>query len=410
MKDESLLFAREIRREFPMFAERDRPVIYLDNAATTQKPRAVIERLSRFYGSENANIHRGAYPLARKADAAHENARECVREWIGAGREDGIVFTKSSTEAMNLVANSLYPNLLREGDNILVTEMEHSSNFFPWQHICDRVGCEFRVMQTEPDGSLDPERLMQNMDGRTRLLAVTGMSNVTGYIPDIEALIREAHGRGVPVLVDASQLIAHKKIDVKKMDCDLLAFSGHKVYGPMGIGVLYGKKEIMEKMSPFLYGGDMVLPGDGGAYSFREDPGKYEAGTQNIAGALGLAAALEWLKENDFSGKLLPYEGELFAYLQEKMAGIPGIVRTGSPRNCEAIFGFTAEGCSSYDIGIWLAASGIAVRTGGHCAYPLMRRLGIESSVRVSIAFYNTKEEIDLLTDRLQELMRKLAG
>lgn len=397
-----------IREEFPIFQHLPRPFIYMDNAATSQKPAAVLQRMNDFYLYENANIHRGSYPLSRKAENVYDDARDCLREWIDAALPEEIVFTKGSTEAVNLAASALFEGCISSRDNVVVTELEHSSNYFPWEHQCRRFGCEFRTAAAEKDGSISTEQILKCTDGRTRLISVTGMSNATGFMPDLKGLIREAHRRGILVFVDATQLVVHRKISVRDLDCDLLCFSGHKLYGPMGTGILYGKRALLEEMAPFLYGGDMVEQGDGNCIVFRKDPGKYEAGTQNIAGAAGLAAAVRFLGENSFETELLPYEAALSERLSGRLSGIPGLKRHGCPDPSSPIYNFTMDGIGAYDIGIFLASSGIAVRSGAHCAYPLMRRMGLDASVRISLSFYNTEEEIDLLAERLKFLSGKV--
>ncbi len=398
----------QIREDFPIFRNLGESEIYFDSAATSQKPQAVIDRMEHFYCFENSNIHRGLYPLSRRASDAFEQARETVREWIGAEAPEEVVFTKSSTEAVNLAAAALFESRMEPGDNVIVTELEHSSNFFPWEHQCRRFGCEFRTAEADGSGSIRAEDIIRLTDPRTKIIAVTGMSNATGFMPDLDDLIREAHCRNILVFVDGTQLIVHRKLSVREMDCDLLCFSGHKLYGPMGIGVLYGKRKLLCEMAPFLYGGDMVERGDGGRIVYRDDPGKYEAGTQNIAGALGLEAALDYLRAREFETVLIPYEEELSTYLEERMSEIPGLKRVGRTEQHSPIFNFTMEHFGAYDIGTYLAAYGIAVRVGSHCAYPLMKRLGEEAAVRISLAFYNTKKEIDTLTERLYMLSSRI--
>lgn len=392
----------KIRSDFPMFQNQKEPFVYLDNGATTQKPKAVIERISRYYAGENSNIHRGAYPLSRHASQLYENARKTVQQWLDAESADEIVFTKSSTEAVNLVAAAAFDTFIGKGDNVIVTELEHSSNYFPWKHHCEKNGAEFRVAAAAVDGSLKPEVVLSLMDQRTKLIAVTAMSNATGFRPDLARIIEEAHRNKVPVLVDASQEAVHRIISVQRLECDFLCFSGHKIYGPMGTGVLYGRKAYLEELAPYLYGGDMVLKGNQGELIYREDAGKYEAGTQNIGGVLGLEAALTYLKENDFAD-LISYEADLSRYLRARLEAIQRI-RIAGPKGISPVLSFEIQGLGAYDIGVLLAGRGIAVRTGAHCAYPLMQRMGKESICRISLAFYNTKKELDVVADRLEEI------
>lgn len=408
----------EFRSEFPFFdpgkqEKRESgsgegtkaPLIYFDNGATTQKPQAVIDRLVRYYSFENSNIHRGDYPLSGRAEKMYEHARETVAEWLGAGEPEEIVFTRGSTEAINLAAACAGETWLGPGDNLVVTEMEHSSNYFPWKRQCEKRGAGFRVAAGEPEGSLRAEAVISRMDERTRLVAITAMSNVTGFRPDVKQIIKKAHEKGIPVLVDASQEIAHHRISVRELDCDFLVFSGHKVYGPMGVGVLYGKRKRLEEMEPYLYGGGMVQKGDCGCIAYRRDPGKYEAGTQNIAGVLGLEAAFEFLGGCEFS-ELEEHERKLGRYLRQRLRQIDGI-RLAGPEGDTPVQVFESEWMGAYDMGVLLGNRGIAVRSGAHCAYPLMERMGKESLCRVSLAFYNTTEEIDRFAEVLKDLQRR---
>lgn len=395
---------KEIRREFPFFQQGKSPVIYLDNGATTQKPGAVVDRLVQYYTRENANIHRGSYPLSSQAENLYEHARVSAARWLDAAEPAEIVFTRGSTEAVNLVATALGETWLNPGDNVVVTELEHSSNYFPWKHQCEKCKAEFRIAEAERDGSLSAEAVTALMDEHTKMVAVTAMSNVTGFRSDIRQIVLEAHKRGIYVLVDASQEIVHHPVSVRDIDCDFLCFSGHKIYGPMGIGVLYGKRALLEELSPYLYGGDMVEKGDGNCIRYRSDPGKYEAGTQNIAGALGLEAALVFLENHNFS-ELTMYEQELGRYLKTSLQEIPGVHLLG-PDVETTVLTFELDGFGAYDIGVLLGNKNIAVRCGAHCAYPLMKRMEKESTCRVSLAFYNTFEEVDRLAECLKEICR----
>lgn len=391
----------QIRKEFPFFNQEQKRWVYFDNGATTQKPHAVIERMVRYYTSENSNIHRGNYFLSSQTERMYEHARATIAEWIDAEDACEVVFTKSSTEAINLVAAAVRGCILKSGDNVIVTELEHSSNYYPWKACCEACGADFRAAEAEKTGDLKAEQVIAMMDDKTRLIAITAMSNVTGFRPDLEQIITVAHRRGIYVFVDASQEIVHHKISVREMNCDFLCFSGHKLYAPMGIGVLYGKKELLERMNPYLYGGDMVKKEDSGNIVYKQDSLKYEAGTQNISGALGLEAAIQFLETSDFE-KLMQYEHELGNYLRTSLQNIPGIRLLGIDE-VSSVLSFESERYGAYDIGVLLGMAGIAVRCGAHCAYPLMARMKKESVCRVSLAFYNTKEEID----RLAECLRK---
>lgn len=394
----------DLRREFPFFQKEGKNLIYFDNGATIQKPQAVIDRLVQYYISENANIHRGSYPLSSHAEELYEHARATVSKWLDAEEASEIVFTKGSTEAINLAASAIGDTWLKPGDNIIVTELEHSSNYFSWKHHCEKHGARLLTAAAGRDGSLSPEAVISLMDSRTRVAAITAMSNVTGFRPDIKTIIREAHRRGIYVFLDASQEVVHHPVSVRGLDCDFLCFSGHKIYGPMGIGVLYGKRTLLEKLQPYLYGGDMVEKGDGGCIVYKKNPGKYEAGTQNIAGALGLEAALCFLKAHDFPA-LAAYEKKLGTYLKERLKDIPGLRLLG-PDICTTVQTFELEGFGAYDIGVLLGRRGIAIRCGAHCAYPLLKRMERESTCRVSLSFYNTYEEADQLAEALKAISR----
>ncbi|MBS6095638.1 MAG: aminotransferase class V-fold PLP-dependent enzyme [Enterocloster bolteae] len=437
----------EIRRDFPILNQEGKPLVYLDNGATTQKPQAVIDRLCRYYSMENSNIHRGSYPLSSQASRMYERARETVRSWVDAEYGEEIVFTKGCTESVNLAAAAVFETYVCPGDNVIVTELEHSSNYFPWKNQCEKKCAQFRVALAQTDGSLRVEDVLDQMDSRTRLIAVTAMSNVTGFCPDVDRIIREAHKRGVLVLIDAAQAVVHRAISVRQMKCDFLCFSGHKIYGPMGIGVLYGRRMYLEEMAPYLYGGDMVVKGDRGEVSYKKSPSKYEAGTQDIAGALGLEAALLYLNRRGFE-EMIQYEAELGAYLRERLEAVKGVHVIGEPAVRQPLSGrsepqpqsggsepqpqsggsepqpqsggsvpqlqsggsvppiavFETDKLGAYDIGVLLANSGIAVRCGSHCAYPLMKRMGKESLCRVSLSFYNTKQEIEYMAERLERI------
>ncbi len=392
----------EIRKEFPFFMRNGGSLIYFDNAATTQKPKCVIDRLVQYYTFENSNIHRGSYPLSNRAEDLYEHARKTIARWLDAPDPAEIVFTRGSTESLNLVAAAVGETWLEQGDNVIVTELEHSSNYFPWKHQCERCGAEFRVAEARHDGSLSAEAVISLLDERTKLVSVTAMSNVSGFRPELGRIIEEAHRHGAYVAADASQEIVHHPVSVRKLDCDFLCFSGHKIYGPMGIGVLYGKRKLLEELQPYLYGGGMVEKGDAGCICYRKDPGKYEAGTQNIAGVLGLEAALEFLENHNFS-ELAAYEQRLGKYLKESLGRIPGVHLTG-PDVDTSVQTFEVDGFGAYDVGVLLGRQGIAVRCGAHCAYPLMKRMEKESICRVSLAFYNTFEEVERLAECLERV------
>lgn len=391
---------QEIRSKFPVFSQNKR-LVYLDNAATSQKPEGVIDRVRQFYLSENSNIHRGNYPLSSRASEYYAHSKQTVSHWIDARTPEEIVYAKSSTEAINLVAAGM-DGLTGPENNIVTTELEHSSNYFPWKELCRRTGVQFRVAEAEEDGSLKTEKLLKLIDCHTKLVAVTGMSNAGGFCPDLKKIISEAHNKGALVLVDATQLIVHRMISVRELDCDFLSFSSHKIYGPMGLGVLYGKQSCLELIPPLLYGGDMVLRGDGDQIIYKSNTEKFEGGTQNIGGALGLEAAIEFLQENEFEA-LLEHEKALAAYTRQRLEKIKGLHILNSGPDSPIIL-FEMDGIGAYDVGVLLGLKDIAVRCGSHCAYPLMKRLERQSLCRVSLAVYNTKEDSDRLAAALEGL------
>lgn len=388
-----------IKKDFPLLEQSPR-LVYLDNAATTQKPDCVLRRMGTYYRQENANVHRGQYPLSVRSESAYAKARATVQRWLGASRAEQIVFTKNSTEALNLVARGLEGQGLGPEDNVVVTELEHSAAFYPFREVCRRTGAAFRVIPARKDGTLDPEEASRYLDRRTRLLCVTAMSNVTGYRPPVQELIRQAHRWGARVMVDATQEAAHHRIRVEELDCDFLCFSAHKVYGPMGCGVLYGKQEALAQLPPLLYGGGMLEPEGPGMVRRKAPPEGLEGGTPDVAAAVGLAAALDYLQARDFPA-MMAREAQLAGRLREQLDEVPGLRVTG-PEGPSPIVSFTLAGYSPYDLGVLLGQAGIAVRCGAHCAYPLLARLGLESSCRVSLGIYNTPEDIDALVQCLK--------
>ena len=391
-----------IRAFFPI-CRNDERLVYLDNAATTQQPEAVIRRLEQFYCLENANIHRGNYPLSLKASEAYQRSKESVCQWIDAASSEEIAYTKGSTEAINLVARGI-EGQIRPENNVVITELEHSSNYFPWKELCRRTNAQLRIAEVEKNGALQCESVLRQVDEHTKILAITGMSNVTGECPDLDRIIAKAHEKGALVFVDATQLIVHRKISVQKLDCDFLSFSSHKLYGPMGLGVLYGKRALLAQMEPLLYGGDMVMRGEKDRIVYKEGCGKFEGGTQNVEAALGFAAALDFLRGHDFE-QLLEQERQLAAYAKEKLQALP-FVRVFYSGPASPILLFEVCGMGAYDTGVFLGLRGIAVRCGSHCAYPLMKRMGVSSVCRASLAVYNTQEDVDRFVQALIDLNR----
>jgi cysteine desulfurase/selenocysteine lyase len=397
----------ELRADFPILSRRigDFPLAYLDNAATSQKPRAVVEATSRFYSRSNANVHRAIHALGEEATAAFEEARAKVGRFIGAEKDSEIVFTRGATESINLVAASWGCAELLPGDAILLTEMEHHSDIVPWQMVAARRGCRILVARLEADGSLDLSRIEREWDPGTRIVAVAQASNVLGTVNDVKAITSIAHERGALVLVDAAQSVPHFAVDVRDLDCDFLAFSGHKAYGPTGIGVLYGKERLLEAMPPWMGGGDMIRSVAFEGSTWNDLPWKFEAGTPNVAGAVGLGAAIDYV-EGIGMDAIGEREEALSDCALERLGEVEGLVLYGTaPRRCP-VFSFNLGRIHAHDLAQYLDRDGIAVRAGHHCAQPLMRRLGIPAAVRASFAFYNTEEEIDRLVGSLAEAAR----
>jgi cysteine desulfurase/selenocysteine lyase len=388
-----------IRTDFPILSQTTRsghPLAYLDNAATTQKPRQVIEAVTRFYTSGNANIHRGVYELSERATAAFEGARERVARFIGAASPTEIVFTRSATEAINLVAQSWGRNTLRPGDEVLVTAMEHHSNLVPWQLVCEQTGARLRAVPITARGELDLEAAERLLGDRTKLLAIGHVSNALGTVNPVRALAARAHGRGALVLVDGAQSAAHLRIDVTDLGCDFFAFSGHKVYGPTGVGVLYGRAEVLAAMPPWQGGGDMIEQVALEGSTWAAPPARFEAGTPPIAAVLGLATALDYFEAVGLD-RIAAWEEELLRLATQRVGEIRGVRLVGTAREKVAVLSFILDGVHPHDVGTILDDEGVAVRAGHHCAQPVMTSLGIPATVRASFAFYNTVQEIEAL-------------
>ena len=395
---------RTWRSEFPIFDRTNQGprLVYLDSAATTQKPRAVLERTEQYYARGCANVHRGLYALSAEATVAFEGVREQVARFLNARAAEEIVFTGGTTAAVNLLSHSFGARFVRPGDEILVTEMEHHSNLVPWQLLCARSGARLRALPIDDTGRLRVEALDSLLGERTRLLAVTHTSNALGTRNPLPQLITAAHARHVPVLVDAAQAIAHERVDVRALDCDLLAFSGHKAFGPTGVGVLYGKREILEQLPPFLGGGEMIERVRLDSSTFKAPPHRFEAGTPPIAGVLGLGAALDWLERSDLDA-IARHDDALLRRATERLSSLPRVRLVGTADPKGPIVSFTVDGVHPHDIAQWLDGAGIAVRAGHHCAQPALERLGHHSTVRASFACYNTSDDVDALVDALTE-------
>jgi cysteine desulfurase / selenocysteine lyase len=380
---------------------RGKPLVYLDNAATTQKPRHVLEAVHGYYKKSNANVHRAIHALGEKATFQYESSRRTVRDFLHARTEKEIVFTRGTTEAINLAAFSWGRKNLREGDRILLSEMEHHSNLVPWQILSQEKGLELRFIPLKEDGSLNMEELPGLIDETTKLVALTQMSNVLGTINDVRAVVSLAHRRDIPVLIDAAQAVPHLPLDVREMDCDFLAFSGHKLYAPMGIGVLYGRESLLEEMPPFQGGGEMIKAVWYDRAVWNELPHKFEAGTPNVGGAIGLAAAIEYLERLGMEN-VRRYEDLLTRYALQRLREIPEVVVYGRAPRRGSVIRFNLGDLHPHDVAQYLDAEGIAVRAGHHCAQPLHRKLGLSATLRASPSFYNTEGEVDKLVEGLR--------
>ena len=385
------------REDFPILHREvhQHPLVYLDNAATSQKPWSVIEAERHYYAHYNANIHRGVHQLSQEATEAYEAARDKVRDFINARRREEIVFTRGTTEAINLVASS-YGQRLQAGDEILLTEMEHHSNIVPWQLLCQRSGAVLRVAPIDDAGQLIVEQFNGLLGPRTRLVALTQMSNALGSINPVKALVQMAHRAGAVVLVDGAQAVAHRPVDVSDLDCDFYVFSGHKLYGPTGVGVLYARTALLETMPPYQGGGDMIKSVSFTGTTWNDLPYKFEAGTPNIAGGIGLGAAIDYVRAVGLDA-IAAHEADLLAYATAQAKDFPGLTLIGTARDKGAILSFTLAGIHPHDVGTILDAQGVAVRTGHHCAMPVMERYGLPATVRASFALYNTRHEVDAL-------------
>ena len=400
-----------IRREFPLLDREvyGRKLVYLDSGATAQKPEAVIRKVDELHRMLNANIHRGVHYLSEQATELYEEARQTVARFIGAAEKEEVIFTAGATASINLVAYAWSERFLEAGDNILISELEHHSNIVPWQLAAARKGAEIRVLPFDEEGRLKVELLPELLDERTKLVAVTQASNTLGTRPDLKPIIEAAHAVGAVVLVDGCQGVVHGGVDVAALDCDFYAFSGHKLYGPTGIGVLYGKRELLEAMPPFMGGGDMVDRVSFEKTTYAPVPLKFEAGTANYIGAIGLAEAIRFLEGLDME-EVERYEQELLCYATQELQKIEGLRIYGTTANKCAILSFNVEGVHGYDLGMILDKLGIAIRTGQHCAEPVMKHFGVQGMCRASLALYNTREEIDALVRGVERAVRMLRG
>jgi len=400
----------KIRSDFPILKQKvyNKPLIYLDNGATSQKPQPVIDLINKYHTELNSSIHRGVHFLCDMATTAYEDARENVRKFINAEKSSEIIFTSGTTHSINLVAFSFGEKFIMEGDEIIVTEMEHHANIVPWQMLCERKKAVLKVIPFDDSGTLILDNLNELFNEKTRLLAVTHISNALGTINPIEKIISISHQYGVPVLIDAAQSIHHSEIDVQAMDCDFLVFSGHKIYGPTGIGVLYGKEKWLEQMPPYQGGGDMVDIVTFEKTTYNGLPFKFEAGTTNYIGAIGLSAALDYIKTIGIT-KIREYETSLLKYGTEKMKSIGDITIYGNAAEKASILSFLIDKVHMLDAGMIFDKMGIAVRIGTHCAQPVMQHYNIDGTIRASLNFYNTKEELDFLCDAITKVKTMFA-
>jgi cysteine desulfurase/selenocysteine lyase len=392
------LDAARLRDDFPILAStiHGRPLVYLDNAATSQKPRQVLDRMRAYYEQENSNVHRGVHELSERATAAFEGARARVRRFINAKEVREIVFTRGTTEAVNLVAQSWGRTNVTAGDEIVISTIEHHSNIVPWQMLCESTGATLRVIPVNDRGELDLDAYRALLSAKTKLVAIGHVSNALGTINPLEEMIAMAHAAGALVLVDGAQAVPHLRVDVQALDADFYAFSGHKMYGPTGIGVLYGKAALLEAMPPWMGGGDMILSVSLERSTWNAIPYKFEAGTPNIADAIGLAAAIEYMESAGIEA-IAAWEHELLEYATARLEKIPGLRVIGTARNKAAVISFTLESAHPHDIGTIVDQEGVAIRTGHHCAQPAMTRFGVPATARASFALYNTKEDVDAL-------------
>lgn len=396
---------QEIRSDFPVLAEKvyGKPLVYFDNAATTQKPVSVIQAEADVYNHYNSNVHRGVHHLSNVCTQAFEDVRKKVASFIHAASSDEIIFTKGTTDSVNLLAGSLGDTLFSVGDEVILSEMEHHSNIVPWQLLQKRKGIEIKVIPVTDEGELDLDAFEKLFSAKTKLVSVTHISNVLGTINPIEKIIETAHKHGVPVVIDGAQAVHHLPIDVQKLDCDFYVFSGHKMYGPTGVGVLYGKRKWLEIMEPYQGGGEMIDKVSFSGTTFNDIPYKFEAGTPNFAGVIALGAAIDYLEGKGLSN-LWEYEHTLFEYAVEKLSAVPNIHFVGKAKARTSVISFLIGKSHPFDVGTLLDKLGFALRTGHHCAQPLMDRFGIPGTVRASFAFYNTKEEIDRLVQALGQI------
>ncbi|MEQ8241194.1 MAG: cysteine desulfurase [Cyclobacteriaceae bacterium] len=404
----SLLNVRAIREQFPVLHQNvnGKPLVYFDNAATSQTPNSVIKALSDYYSKDNANIHRGIHTLAERATTAYEETRIAAQAFINSREKEEIIFTKGTTEGLNLIAQSYGRKFLKEGDEIIVSEMEHHSNIVPWQMLCQQTGAKLKVIPVTDEGEINMEGYRNLLSEKTKIVSIVYISNSLGTINPVKEMGQMAHDVGAIMIVDGAQAAPHGNIDVKDLNCDFLAMSAHKMYGTTGVGLLYGKRSLLEKMDPYQGGGEMINEVSFSGTTYNDIPYKFEAGTPNIADVIALKKAMDFMHDVGISN-LQAYETELLNYGTEQLNQLDGFIPVGVAKKKASVISFNIEGIHPFDIGMWLDAKGIAVRTGHHCTQPLMDRLQIEGTVRASFAVYNTVEEIDILKTGLEEIIKK---
>ena len=410
IENAELYDVKKIREDFPILKKliHGKPLCYLDNAATSQKPQVVIDAINNFYLSQNANVHRGVHHLSEVSTKAFEDARIKIKEFINTASDKEIIFTRGTTEAINLVAYSYGRKNIREDDEIIISHMEHHSNIVPWQILCEEKKAKLKVIPVNDDGELILEEFEKLITDKTKLVAVVYISNSLGTINAVDRIIAKAHQLNIPVLLDSAQAISHTKIDVQKLDCDFLAFSGHKLYGPTGIGVLYGKEKLLDDMPPFLGGGDMIAKVTFEQTTYNELPYKFEAGTSNIAGAIGLGAAVDYVQKIG-QNSISYHEQSLLHYATDLIKEIKGLKIIGTAKEKCSIISFVVDNIHPHDLGTFLDYEGIAIRTGHHCTQPLMHRFNIPATSRASFAMYNTKAEIDKFISALKTVIKEFS-
>ena len=396
-----------VRQDFPILTQKihGKALVYLDNGATSQKPQTVIDAIERYYAAENSNIHRGVHYLSERATTAYEAAREKVRRFVNAKREQEIIFVRGTTEAINLVAQSYGRTFLKEGDEIIISAMEHHSNIVPWQMLCEQVRARLRVAPINHDGELVIDEYRRLLNDKTKFVSITHVSNALGTIAPIKEVVKLAHERGVPVLVDGAQAVPHLKVDVQEIGCDFYAFSGHKMFGPTGVGVLYGRSDLLEAMPPYQGGGDMISLVTFEKTHYNVLPYKFEAGTPNIAGGIGLGVAIDYLDGLDWP-QVAAHEHDLLAYATRALSEIKGLRIIGTAKEKAGVVSFVFDRVHAHDVGTILDQEGVAVRAGHHCAMPAMQRFGVPATTRASFAFYNTREDIDVLAKAVRKALK----